>query len=63
MSRHNSSTIYLKYVATDFSVVVIVFFKIFFKSCHDINLYSCDLEALSSLELCLSFVVTFNCWL
>ena len=27
------------------------------------KLYSRDLEALSSFELCLSFVTTFNCWL
>ena len=40
-----------------------VFFKIFFKSCSDKKLYGRDLEALSSLEVCLSFVATFSCWL
>ena len=63
MSRHNSFVIYLKYVTTYFRVVVIVLFIIFFKSCSDRKLYDRDLEALSNLELCLSFVATFNCGL
>ena len=63
MLRHNSFTIYLKYVATDFRVVATAFFKTFFKSCSDRKHYGRDLEALSSLELCLSFVATFSCWL
>ena len=44
MLRHNSLTIYLKYVATDFRVVTTAFFKIFFKFCHDRKLYGRDLE-------------------
>ena len=45
MLRHNSFTIYLEYVATDFKVVAIALFKIFVKFCRDRKLYGRDLES------------------